>query len=102
MCNFRTSINTLTDVVYVYIVMGRWPKAINSLEFLLLRVYHDFVEMLQRTQIKQILLHLKLTTRQRTQYSLYCAASLKGKEHKNINGFCLKVFGKLHILMQTA
>ena len=28
--------------------------------------------------------------------------NLKGKEHKNTNGFCLKLFGKLHILMQTA
>ena len=26
---------------------------------------------------------------------------LKGKEHKNTNDLCLKVFGKLHILMQT-
>ena len=26
---------------------------------------------------------------------------LKEKEHKNIKGFCLKVFGKLHNLMQT-
>ena len=25
----------------------------------------------------------------------------KGKEHKNTNEFCLKVFGNLHILMQT-
>ena len=28
--------------------------------------------------------------------------TLKGKEHKNTNGFCLNVFEKLHILMQTA
>ena len=27
---------------------------------------------------------------------------LKGKEHKNLNGFCLKLFGKLDIFMQTA
>ena len=27
---------------------------------------------------------------------------LKGKEHKNTNELCLIVFGKLHILMQTA
>ena len=27
---------------------------------------------------------------------------LKGKEYKNTNAFCLKVFGKPHILMQTA
>ena len=31
----------------------------------------------------------------------YLKLLLKGKEHKNINGFCLKVFGKLHIFMQT-
>ena len=28
--------------------------------------------------------------------------SLKRKEHKNINDLCLKVFGKLHILMRIA
>ena len=28
--------------------------------------------------------------------------SLKEKDHKNTNEFCLEVFGKLHILMQTA
>ena len=28
-------------------------------------------------------------------------SNLKGKEHKNSNRFCLKVFGKLHIFMQT-
>ena len=28
--------------------------------------------------------------------------NLKGKEHKNTIEFCLKVFGKLHILMQTS
>ena len=27
---------------------------------------------------------------------------LKGKKHKNTTEFCLKVFGKLHILMQTS
>ena len=27
---------------------------------------------------------------------------LKEKERKNTNAFCLKVLGKLHILMQTA
>ena len=33
---------------------------------------------------------------------LYKKTCLKGKEHNNINGFCLKVFEKLDILMQTA
>ena len=28
--------------------------------------------------------------------------NLKGKEHKNTNELCLKVFEKLHILTQTA
>ena len=30
------------------------------------------------------------------------AVCLQEKDHKNTNEFCLKVFGKLHILMQTA
>ena len=30
------------------------------------------------------------------------SVSFKGKGTQNINGFCLKVFGKLHIFMQTA
>ena len=34
--------------------------------------------------------------------SLYTKVQLKEKEHKNTNGFCLKVFGKLHISTQTA
>ena len=32
----------------------------------------------------------------------YCLHYLKGKDHKNTNEFCLKVFGKLHTLTQTA
>ena len=32
----------------------------------------------------------------------YGPSRLKGKEHKNTTEFSLKVFGKLHILMQTS